>query len=62
MGGRRSFALFHDQALRWRASRHLQRLSKGDGAGPVVVTKSGEPAGVLLAIDSEEELERLILA
>lgn len=26
------------------------------------MTKSGKPTGVLLAIDSEEELERLILA
>jgi hypothetical protein len=28
----------------------------------VVLTKIGKPAGVLLAIDNEEELERLVLA
>jgi hypothetical protein len=28
----------------------------------VVVTRSGKPVGVLLAIDDEEELERLLLA
>jgi prevent-host-death family protein len=31
-------------------------------SGPVVVTRSGKPVGVLLAMDDEEELERLVLA
>ena len=30
--------------------------------GPVVVTRSGKPVGVLLAVEDEEELERLVLA
>lgn len=30
--------------------------------GPVVVTKNGKPVAVLLAIENEEELERLLLA
>jgi prevent-host-death family protein len=30
--------------------------------GPVVVTKNGRPAAVLLAVSDEEELERLVLA
>ena len=30
--------------------------------GPVVVTRNGKPAAVLLAVDDEEELERLVLA
>ena len=30
--------------------------------GPVVVTKNGRPAAVLVAVSDEEELERLILA
>ena len=34
------------------------RLSR---AGPVVVTKNGKPVAVLLAVEDEEELERLLL-
>ena len=30
--------------------------------GPVVVTRNGKPVAVLLAVDDEEELERLVLA
>ena len=30
--------------------------------GPLVVTRSGKAVGVLLAVDDEEELERLVLA
>ena len=29
--------------------------------GPVVVTKNGKPVAVLLAVEDEEELERLLL-
>lgn len=29
---------------------------------PVIVTKKGKPVAVLLAVDDEEELERMILA
>lgn len=39
-------------------SAHLRAASRG----PVVVTRNGKPAGVLLAVDDEEELERLVLA
>ena len=39
-------------------SAHLRAAARG----PVVVTRNGKPAGVLLAIDDEEELERLVLA
>lgn len=35
---------------------------KASEDGPVVVTKNGKPVAVLVAIDNEEELERLILA
>jgi prevent-host-death family protein len=41
---------------------HFSAYLRAAGRGPVVVTKSGKPAGVLLAIDDEEELERLVLA
>ena len=30
--------------------------------GPVVVTKNGKPVAVLLAVEDEDELERLLLA
>jgi prevent-host-death family protein len=30
--------------------------------GPVIVTKNGRPAAVLLAVPDREELERLVLA
>ena len=30
--------------------------------GPVVVTRNGKPVGVLLSVEDDEELERLILA
>jgi prevent-host-death family protein len=30
--------------------------------GPVIVTKNGRPAAVLVAVSDEEELERLVLA
>lgn len=29
---------------------------------PVVITKNGKPVGVLLGVDDEEELERLVIA
>ncbi len=30
--------------------------------GPVIVTKNGRPTAVLVAVNNEEELERLVLA
>ncbi len=30
--------------------------------GPIIVTKNGKPVAVLLAMENEDELERLILA
>lgn len=41
-----------------KLSAYLRR-SKG---GPVVVTRNGKPVGVLLSVEDEEELERLLLA
>lgn len=35
---------------------------KASKRGPVIVTRNGRPAAVLLAIDDEEEIERLVLA
>tara|TARA_Y100000588_G_C13990462_1_gene811237 strand:+ start:346 stop:612 length:267 start_codon:yes stop_codon:yes gene_type:complete len=35
---------------------------KASEQGPVVITKNGKPAGVLLGITDEEEIERLLLA
>jgi prevent-host-death family protein len=41
---------------------HFSSYLKAAARGPVVVTRNGRPAGVLLAIEDEEELERLVLA
>ena len=35
---------------------------RSSAEGPVVVTRHGKPVAVLLSIDDEEELERLVLA
>ena len=41
---------------------HFSAYLRAATRGPVIVTRSGKPVGVLLAIDDEEELERLVLA
>ena len=41
---------------------HFSAYLRSAARSPVVVTRSGKPVGVLLAIDDEEELERLVLA
>ena len=41
---------------------HFSAYLRAAARGPVVVTRSGKPVGVLLGVDNEEELERLILA
>jgi prevent-host-death family protein len=35
---------------------------KASKSGPVVVTRNGKPAAVLLSVDDEDEIERLTLA
>lgn len=35
---------------------------KASEDGPIIVTRNGKPVAVLLAMDDEDELERLILA
>jgi len=44
--------------IKARFSSYLEQCTKG----PVIVTKNGRPAAVLLAVSDEEELERLVLA
>lgn len=41
---------------------HFSAYLRSAEHGPVVVTRGGKPVGALLAIDDEEELERLVLA
>ncbi len=41
---------------------HFSAYLRAASRGPVVVTRNGKPAGVLLAVGDEEELERLLLA
>ena len=40
----------------------LSAYLRGSQEGPVIVTRNGKPVGVLLAVEDEEELERLLLA
>lgn len=44
--------------IKARFSEYLRAATRG----PVVVTRSGKPVGVLLAIDDEDKLERLVFA
>lgn len=44
--------------LKARFSKYLQQCAED----PVVVTKNGRPAAVLVAVSDEAELERLVLA
>jgi prevent-host-death family protein len=41
---------------------HFSAYLRAAARGPVVVTRSGKAVGVLLAVEDEEELERLVLA
>jgi prevent-host-death family protein len=41
---------------------HLSSYIEQCSEGPVIVTKNGRPAAVLIAVTDEEELERLVLA
>ncbi len=41
---------------------HFSAYLRATARGPVIVTRSGRPVGVLLGVDDEEELERLVLA
>lgn len=41
---------------------HFSAYLRAATRGPVVVTRSGKPVGVLLAVEDEDELERLVLA
>ena len=41
---------------------HFSAFLQDSKKGPVVVTRNGRPAAVLLAVEDEDELERLALA
>jgi prevent-host-death family protein len=41
---------------------HFSAYLRASRQGPVVVTRNGRPAAVLVAVDDEEELERLLMA
>ncbi len=40
----------------------LSAYIRASEEGPVIITRNGKPAAVLLAVENDEELERLILA
>lgn len=41
-----------------RLSAHMRACKEG----PVIITRNGKPAAVLLAVDDQDELDRLVLA
>ncbi len=41
---------------------HFSTFLKDSKKGPVVVTKNGRPAAVLLSVEDEDELDRLAMA
>jgi prevent-host-death family protein len=41
---------------------HLSAYLKASATGPVVVTRNGKAAAVLLGVSDDDELERLLLA
>jgi prevent-host-death family protein len=41
---------------------HFSAYLRASEQGPVVVTRNGKPAAVLLAVSDEDELERLLMA
>jgi prevent-host-death family protein len=41
---------------------HFSAYLKASEQGPVVVTRNGKPAAVILAVSDDEELERLMMA
>jgi len=41
---------------------HLSAYLRESRSGPVIITKNGRPSAVLLPIEDEADLERLILA
>ena len=41
---------------------HFSAYLRASEEGPVVVTRNGRPVAVLLAVQDDEELERLLLA
>jgi prevent-host-death family protein len=41
---------------------HFSAYLRASEQGPVIVTRNGKPAAVLLAVGDEDDLERLILA
>lgn len=41
---------------------HLSAYLRESRSGPVIITKNGRPSAVLLPIEDEAELERLILS
>lgn len=40
----------------------LSAYLRGSQEGTVIITRNGKPVGVLLSVEDEEELERLLLA
>jgi len=44
--------------LKARLSSYIRKSEEG----PIIVTRNGKPVAVLISVDNEDELERLVLA
>ncbi len=42
--------------------KHLSAYLRDATSGPIIITRNGRPAGVLLPMEDEDEIERLLLA
>ncbi|HHB90383.1 MAG TPA: type II toxin-antitoxin system Phd/YefM family antitoxin [Anaerolineae bacterium] len=42
--------------------KYLSAYLRDTSSGPFIITRNGRPAGVLLPMEDEEEIERLVLA
>ncbi len=42
--------------------KHLSAYLRDEASVPFIITRNGRPAGVLLPVEDEEEIERLVLA
>ena len=41
---------------------HFSSYVKASAEGPIIVTRNGKPVAALVALDEEEDIERLVLA
>ena len=45
-----------------KVKANLSAFLKASKAGPVIVTRNGKPAAVIVGVDDQDEIERLLMA